>query len=407
MDESYQELEIADLVALALENDDLFAGIEKILRQRFANKWVLFDCLRNLRSPQVSELESDGIVSFGDYQTASLFVEHFGHVILNLTLNYNEGLTNDQNTNLFQLINEHCSNALIELRLWNVHGNQNPFAVFCKPFTKLNHVTLRGEFQTLNNRNLKFTEIFPEMTHLTVENLLQISDSTWLNQHFPNVRHFNGPIAKHENLFDEDSFKQLIANNRQIRHLSLKSVNAELLQFLAFKLLDLESLQLRFYTDAPEGVAVQNVHFGKLKKLTIHESFRSFPAHVTFGADFEEFNTDAFGSTNWLNFVNNWKSLKTVSVDRLLIDDEVLQLENTNLSVINLHLIYPPRNDAAEKLIKLIENSHNLRYFHLEIDRAVIGGVMTKLQERFSSEWSVEMPEVDEFYGSIFLQRTK
>lgn len=146
---------------------------------------------------------------------------------------------------------------------------------------------LEEVFGDLNNEHLKFTEMFPALTQLTLKYFKSESPS-WMEQTFPNLMHLDTVINFSDMGMNEKNFRKFIKNNAQMNKLNLlihtTSKSLDLLQFIAEQLPQLEHLQLREYNEDNDNANLDiNIHFEHLKTLIVQSFHFELLSRTTYG----------------------------------------------------------------------------------------------------------------------------
>lgn len=423
---------MTDLFSMTDTKEDLSFIIEANLKRRFAKKHNSLKLPNNHdETAALIVCEYENRISFIDSQDFdfSNIITKFGHLLTNLEITYSAcSFAENQIPTFFQRINSHCSETLTELGLsfTDVH---NIFEQFKKPFMNLKLLKLEEVFGDLNNEHLKFTEMFPALTQLTLKYFKPESPS-WMEQTFPNLMHLDTVINFSDMGMNEKNFRKFIKNNAQMNKLNLlihtTSKSLDLLQFIAEQLPQLEHLQLREYNEDNDNANLDiNIHFEHLKTLIVQSFHFELPSRTTYGR-LEEVQISQLFSQNsykWIQLVKNQKSLRKLTVNQYLNDADVVQMANAQSNLIEItfecccrlwrQTYHRSLNEFTNcscsgkvtNIIRLIEMSKDLMELHLHVGWAATNSIFQTMQNQLPSGWTVHR-QTDELNGDcVYFKR--
>lgn len=398
-------LNLFELLSVAATNTYLLFVVEDILRRRFLRKSLIFHgpyySFDNLQQSKFFFQETDDEIIIKHLPTILKSIEYFGHIILSLTIVHRYNSFGNETSEIYRLVNVHCSGTLSQIHISNTN-KKSGFDAFKNPFERVENVTLRGHFQKLSNSNYSFDEIFPSMQQLNLD-AVEIDDLNWCDKQISHLTHLSIDTRTIDS-------KQLIRNNPQIRNLALKSVTPELLHFVAIELPLLENFDIAFYNEnVMDNYPIFHfngsfaVHFDHLKRFKVDRSSHSVPANITFG-DIEEFVGDGLPRecTRWIEFVKNQETLKKLSIIRNLRNSEIVQLSNATLNLVEMSLECGKETNI-EELVQLIESAKQLVRIHLNIPwKSTFFVISDAIRNAFAVEWTITQTKYH-----IYLQRNK
>lgn len=402
-----EQMNVSDLLSLAEALPMNSLAIESVLSRRFRTQLVSIETPKHQKVVSINE--TDGRIAIGDTHSVSKILHYFGPLIkhLQIVFVYNK-LFAKQTTTIFQLVNLHCSETLESFVVQNRYSNQMNFDEFNKPFKTVTDVFLVGEFNRLDSRELSFSEIFPAVQRLTIHNYFKLLDRTSLEARFPHLNTLNARICILNYFttwnFHEEDCKTLIRNHLTLQNVTLEEATPSLLRFLAEELNHLEYLELLNYNEDSSGDTDTPIHFSELKTLVLRNDYRfsrvELPTNVTFD-QLEEIEVDLPTNFTWLELVQNQTTLKVLKIHQDLTLDLLLQLEEANLSVVEIQIYcLNPANFEEGKpwlemdsLIRLIENYRNLKKMTLHPKYNATRIMFELLQNRLSTKWITTITE--------------
>lgn len=187
----------------------------------------------------------------------------------------------------------------------------------------------------------------------------------------------------------------MIKNNRQIRKLTLEFATAYLLQIIANELLYLESLTLTYYQNRTYRPGIFNFHFEHLKSFKMAGATYSLPSDITFGR-LERFDLNEWDGTDFREIfhvvLNNKQSLKKLRLNIGLLDSEIIELINANMSLNELSLKY--REAVPIRSLTKISECTQLRKFEIHSpsmnnSARVRNQLIPEDLQSFQSHWNI------------------
>lgn len=360
-----ESLDLKDLLSVAQTNNHLSAVAAYIFKRKYADKKVrIFDSNKD----SLETNNDSGDIEIHGAENILAFLKHFGKSILKLDFVGNTNRKNAMNLTLLSSINKLigtvCSEYLTEIEVESPHESfLNDMII---PFKRVESVTLRDQFKTLDGPILKFNELFPAMRRLYLPRVA-ILDKDCVNQTFPQLEHlFVGIVFFHDHIvFTEGDLVRLMKSNPQIRSLKLGRCSEPFLQTISGILPDLEVVELMYYVsnDGSDNAAV--ISLKNLKVLIVNPGY----FHISTNFDFEnliELHTDSYPSANiwWEGFVRKSKSLKKLHLRKGCANDKTLEIiTSTGLHLNELSLTVC-REVAYENVIKFVQANEQLEQIH-------------------------------------------
>lgn len=387
-----KECDLASLISLSQTNMQFSFMVKDILRQKFAKKLIIFSVPQFNGKIELHIHEDSDYIKVQHLHTILKILKHFGHLIRNLKIQHST-LPNKKISSVYKFVNLYCSDTLRQLHMTNSLGKF--FDQFSKPFRSVENLTLHGIFDKLSSSQLTFVEVFPAISLLSLD-MIQVKDMSWIDCTFSHLEHLDvfiwGNTGTLEG-FPESATERLIRSNPQIRSLMLRNATPKLLKLVAIELHELESLELRSYNGS--NFENHELIFNTVKVFKTQHGLESVPKNITFNK-LEEFQTDGFPKrcSKWIELVEKNKSLKKLRViQRYLDNEDVFKLAMANLNLTEISAAFD-QEVIDESIIKLVENSKNLRKIKLisfgaELNKSNEISLEEVLQKSFGSEWHI------------------
>lgn len=356
------------------------------MRGKFAKKSLVLGSPyhhETILHPEHYDCETEDRIEFSYLSVVLTVLSRFGHLISEIMiLNYYDLYQIDDSKKVFDLVNAHCYKSLTQLHV--LSKNSTAFDEFKRPFERVEHLRLEGSFLTLDNANVSFSEMFPSLRFLSLMAIAPENASVF-NQTIPNLEALQ---INNGNFYRTGSIRKLFENNPHIRDLAIQSVNADLLEYVADGLHQLEYLELIEYEDG--NMVGSTLHFEQLKSLKMERSRCSLPSNAVF-RDLEAFEIDdsARMCTRWIHLVENQSNLKRLRAVRPLDNHAIERLTNSNMSLIEM-MIECEESVEFENVIRMIDNANKLELIYVYIKHdEVRQSTFDVLRKRFKHDWKV------------------
>lgn len=387
----FEDMHIHDLLALAEVHNSLTAAVEHILRRKCAKKTLTFKC-----PPKHTTKNKDDITEHHnqiDVKNLSLFVQilkRFGHLIPNLDIVHNFIISKEMIAKIYGTINLYSCEALKNL---HILSRNDIFTQFNVSFKRVERVSLNGRFVHLSSSKFTFNDIFPSMKCLSFKDV-EFHDGIWLNQEYPSLKQITADIWENDfanefQHFNADALITLIQNNEQIENLALKFATPKLLRMIADELPHLKSLRLDYYLEHKVNNLNATIHFEQLKRLELYATQTALLSNLSFG-NLEEFETNLYARET-LEFIMNEKNLQRLRLNRNMQNCEILDLATAHLNLTEMH-IQCGYHIEVENIVKLLENSENLREMSLYIPWNNESETVFEAMQQISHRWIISMP---------------
>lgn len=397
-----ENLQMDNLYSLSKTNKYFSNFVDDILRQKYLKKMVIFRSLfAYSTSPTFDFDETDKGVEVRYAKTAIKMLKKFGHSIRNLKIQNivrNEFHAQIDIKEVYNLIEEHCSETLSELHLeWM---KENFFANITIPFKNVKSVSLLGEIGGLGNDQLNFQQMFPSLRRLRL-NDVRNQNITTLETEFPHLDHLHVYIQKYDQYgyLAESVTMGLIRNNPHIRSIVLINSGANMLHFVSNELLNLEKLTISNYKQtSPHTFQFHFEHVKSFKIDNCHD--QNMPSNITFGDKLEEFELEACKDKH-IDFIIRNRNLKKIHIDASfgLENNDIQLLASANLNVVDMY-ITSEWGVEGKNLIDLVENCKQLKQLHVKLFMShtifmdnLVWGVRSHLQ----NDWTLNVDKREIF----------
>lgn len=299
------------------------------------------------------------------------FLKHFGQSISRLTLEHGssqELLLHSSTFNVVSTINElinfHCSNSLVELKIENYYANF--FEEMTRPFKYVENITITGWFEKLGTSTLTFDELFPAIKQLTLTNVKVISPKS-IARRFPHLEYLQIEVS---GSFLECDVEAVLQMNSQIRILNLDGISRHLLRVVSENLPKLDTLE---FHPSVAGFTFDNsnkertIVFNSVRILSIFTP--NIMNNIIFNNVVElhtmAISMGAGNQISWMEFIEKNTDLKQLHLHKVCIDAEQLQeLVSANLSLDKITLELCTGVDD-EAMAGFVENSGNIQQFSI------------------------------------------
>lgn len=400
-----EQLDFSDLISMADTNRQFYSLAENVYRRKHFKNWV------NILDPVLTQRKKtrkyDDHLNIYNFDTALLFLKHFGHLISKLGITYTDFMRHTDSTEINQAINLYCSKTLIHLQINILRSFKDDhdcfFKSMIKPFERLEVLSIGGRFKSLTSSNLSFAELFPTVRRLSLEYVM-VLDKSSINCKLPNLEYLHMDISQHKlerppKRFLEDDVVQFLKHNSHIKSLTLGYCNRPFIKVACDILSKLESLELSHYSYYPVWDDGRDIYIKNVKKLTLDAPSNGIaPMNVIF-EDLEEFHFD--GQTNqrgsWIDFVKLHRHLKKLYVKSgFIISAEIEQFTALELKLEEIFLICGI--DVMDDLIlNFIRRNQQMKSIHL-IGHQPINSFTTIaniLRDEYGNKWTIIESETD------------
>lgn len=360
--ETYEHFDLIDLLKFSIENPKNHAAVEIVFNHWFLG--IKFEIISPNLSPK------------GTFNDTLDVVEHFGHLITNLKVDYRL-LDTNQSEKLNEYLNIYCLDSLTDIEL--VHCDSDKIANLHGPFERVENVQFH--LGNLRKTALKFQEIFPSIRSLNLGEMYYTHPGCFEHS-FPLLENLTVEFWYGFYPYTVAQLEKRVQSNPQLKHITISRCTWPMLELLSKQLQNLESLTLEEFRD--DSIFPGNLHFENLKilkfkpKSKFREQIGQIP--IVFGKLEEiEFHDS---SSEWIEIMKENRDLKTVTTG-LLSDTQFFQILN---AVPNLKDFCTGYNTIAptDNIIRFMRKAMNLKRVEFT---AIDFRVSNKIMERKDPEW--------------------
>lgn len=396
-----EQMSIFEVATMLDVNTNLKYVAEGVMRRKLTNKKVIFSSTyyNHTKHPNPSDYDYYSVIEFKHLPTIAKILRHFGHLISRLYISNHMSLPKMLAKRLYQLVNTHCADTLIELTVRN--QNKEFFVELEKPFKNVERLAFEDYYYDLNKSKFRFGALFPNLKILNLK-LAMIYKLNLSEEHVPHLEELIGSCeGNHEIL----SLKQVLLKNPQIKRLKLSSLRSELLKFISDHMPNLDELDMGHSNT--NDIDQFSYSFNNLKKFNAGGYYFNFPTQIHFGQlqDLQIFLAKENNHKLIQLILDNKDTLKRAMILTSLSNTDILQLINGNLSLIDIQFSC---DDAVliENVFQLIESSEHLMKLHISFDGEQLKGTaFGLLNERFGNEWTVKEISYTSLIYFIEMQR--
>lgn len=331
-----------------------FGGVTEIDRSTPASLNSIFTRRFGVLSPD------DSIITINHFETFLKALKYFGHMISALKFKMSQY---DPNRNeMKEIIKDHDWSTLIRLEIDS--DDEQLFNYFTKPFANVEHLSLAGHFDRLNNSAFSLNELFPAIRSLSFGDI-EVTNPNSIACEFQHLKDLQLIIDDHEDLerIPEVEFQNLIKKNAQIESMQIDHGDIQFLKFVSDELKNLEILTLLWYNEYyPNGIT--NVHFENVKKFTI---YNYSPNYITFRNLVElETNLDPLYLPKWNEYVRaNHNLQKLLWTGLYMRRDEFMNLVSENSNLVEIYVVCQADVDYVA-IVDMLNKCNKLEKLHLD-----------------------------------------
>lgn len=377
----FENLDLHDLFSLAQTNRYFASLAEYIFAQKHSKKRVRAVIVETDGSDHIHNLSN--LIILRNRRSTANMLKTFGHMIRKLELLFSFGY-NESTTEISQLLNSHCADTLIEIRI-ETHS-QHFFDDMKKPFKKLEIFFMKGSVVDLGSNTLSFNELFPAIKHLKLESL-EVTNRNCIDANFKRLEHLDiQRWGMKTNEFKPEDIGNCLKKNPQIRSLVLYNINWPLLELSSKILPHLESLELSFDKNSSSD-ANEEIIFESVANLTTSTFPEQLLGNIIF-KNLTEFHTynNMDEVTAVIQFVEKTSSLKKLFIRGFTHTNDLRTLTNAclNIEEISLSLM----NVAEEYTFNFIRNNQHMRKISFN-DKVCNPINVERLTREFSDKWII------------------
>lgn len=377
----FQYLELADLFNVIETHSDLSYVTGKVFHHKYRFNRLEISTQNLDGFEQVIKepfKEAPNLLTIHDVQLALKVLKHFGEYFQEIKFSYLYDLSEFNLNQITRLLNEKCSNSLIQLELEMRHDLLEKFT---GPFAAVEDLTI-GSRNVQFSEGIRLNDLFPQLKRLKL--VLSKSSYNFINSTFPNLEHFH-IYTSETNHLNDGNVRELIHKNPTIRSIEPLIRDSSLLEYISQHLPNVEHLTIY---SALNG----NFQFKNLKSLDFSfgdvDSIDKLSMPCLESLKFKYFPIQ---SSKWMAFFKNYTQLRhlhfanTFSMHRLRNLDE-LTADLEHLTEVTIEMII---DDEIDPIAAFLSN-------HKELNRCSFPANVFQpekqqiLRERLEDQWIVD-----------------
>lgn len=377
----FDQLDFYTLLSLAEVNKPFSVLAADVYRRKYGNKMVEIRQAFSIDIKTIVEFENR--IQIENFDLISTIFKHFGSVISNVKINYQEA-KGSRIKDILTLVNRN-SESLKQIRLELDNGNG--LDGIEKPFLSVERVSIAGEYERLGNEQMNLNEMFPEMRRLSLKHSM-VHNQTSMALKFPHLEEFHVAFA-HTKGSTENDIRKMIEQNPQIRSLSVHYSTLAFLEFISQHLPNLEHLELPYIlTQYSPG---NHMHFRHVKQLKIQTISEHFAVRATF-EQLEKLELDSSldVSSIWIEFIGRSNNLTKLNIiDAEISNRELAMLTNRVPNLIEISFTLGAGVEA-ETIETFLQRNIKLRNADLTCPIAQFSGAQFNiLRNRIEKDWTI------------------
>lgn len=399
-----EELDFLSLLNMAQTNKFFAAFAIKVYERKFSNQTIVIDHYSPFNFQKYIEMgaekiidimaqhsdlplkqlgkyyhqykDDNNIIKIKNLKMAKNVLTYFGNDIRKMRINTENADSNELKF-IIKLLNEYCSESLIELGLRIDHGEALNY--FTKPFKNVKHISFERNLPAMDRGVLPMNETFPALRSLSVS--LWEVNSDYLFQHFQYLEHLRLDLGINGN---PHFVFELFKFYRHIRSLELNFATSQHLLLANMILRELEHLTLGCF-QLTDGI----MFFPHVIKFTIKD-FLSSPNNLLF-VRLEELEIHFYPIRyfEWMAFLDDHIGLIRFHLNYFDMDDACFERLTIGLTSLQEMTISRLQGEhlGADTVSKFIENHENL--MKLILKNTCSATDYEFLFEKYSNEWNI------------------
>lgn len=359
-----------------LNKESEFDGIDAGLFGIFLKSAVKLLSRDEVDESEFHMYNSDRSIQYDSVNMALKTLRLLGNSIERLELKLN-GIDSEVSKLIIQYVNRFCSESLIELDI-NVRFNRGDLPQhFIKPFTKLEHFSIKGEFPTSDRIRaaMSSNQTFPNLRSLHIETK-HTTDGGYFDCYFPHLKSLN--MCGYG--FSDDLLKM----SPHIHTLGVGILTSGIMEHIIL----MPELKHLTISEFSHSVFEKEFVIEKVTNLTITAAWT--PARNVRFPNLQQLKISFFvpNYNKWMNFFRENNNLKEFHLNHtILIDNEFDDITSTMHDIEEVFISSDKRHTIpAASIIRFIETHQKLVKLCLEtcenFDKET-------LKSRFSQDWTI------------------
>lgn len=330
----------------------------------------------------------DRIEIIDDFQLIKDTLRYLGNFIRKINVrNFNGDKKHSEE--IMKLINQYCSESLIEMEILFNDSNFNSLKYATKPFESVEHISIGGYIPKTDNissigLNNEMNQIFPALRNISLA--ISSPDNEYINCHFPHLKY------AHVFVHDINFVNEFLRLNPQIKSLELGKASPETLRKLNEMFPTLERLTLESSGMIKDEEEEEEITFNNVTAFTMNYSDKNSGKHLHFPS-LQQFDIDLNheNSDDWVKFMTNHRQISRfhLKYSYYIADNEFQALTAELPNLMEMSVSHTKRvgdSIGADVIIKFMESHEKLLKFNInackEEDKPI-------LQEKLADKWTI------------------
>lgn len=383
----FDNLNLEELVSIAVTNKHFLGLAQLEFASKYSKKTIKID--DPYINARLKFTYKENVIHIHDYMNVLNVLKYFGHLITKLEVRYSEShsFSPVDIQEISKMISLYCSDSL---KHFTVDSFQTQFFNnLKKPFTKVEEVSVRGWFYSLESYTLYFNELFPVMRRLTLK-YIRILLTNSIEREFKQLEHISidvspGLESEHHK---QINIENVIKKNPQIRSFTLGSGHWQLLTTVNQILPNIENLELinhdqeRRNSDGQQEILFRNViDFAYMGS-------QNLPKYLTF-QKLSDFHLEAFPKrlNDMIEFVKRNQNLKKMFIDKgYFTEDEYNTLTTTHWDLNEISFSLFDLSD--QNILNLIRNNENMQIIQISRNQS-LKSITNILNAEYGDKWII------------------
>lgn len=326
----------------------------------------------------------DRIEIIDDFQLIKDTLKYLGNFIRKINVrNFNGDEKHSEE--IMKLINQYCSESLIEMEILFNDSTFNSLKYATKPFKTVEHISIGGYIpKTIDfSPSISWNQTFPALRNISLA--ISSPDNEYINCHFSHLRH------AHVFVHDVNFVNEFLRLNPQIKSLELGKASPDTLRKLNEMFPKLERLTLES-SGTIKDEDEEEITFNNVTAFTMNYSYENSGKHLHFPS-LQQFDIDLNHerSDDWIEFMKNHRQISRfhLKYEYYIADNEfeALTAELPNLMEMSVsHTKRVGDSIGADVIIKFMESHEQLLKFNInackEEDKPI-------LREKLAAKWTI------------------
>lgn len=376
-----ENLNVADLIIIALKNDSILQEANQIFRKKFGHLLINISIVS-----QYSKyfLIWNNVLAI-DHSIAVNFMKAFGRSIERLEISF-KFIPGEKHKEIGRLVNIYCSETLIEFH--GKYGKGGAFSDMEKPYLKVERANFEG-IRIRDENSMDIDKLFPAIRLLNLSSV----DVSIFDHPYPHLIELNIEMTT------SNEFVSLIEKNQKLEILRLLDTSAEFLKVASEKLPELKILEFNM----PYNLSNTEIHFQRVQELSIHDRYKYFKSGKLFFKQLTKFELVVLEkiTDGWVEFIGENKGLKTLTVGNAVFKDNQLLDISSKLKHLKEARIYCNVLINLDSIETFLDNNPQMQ--HVQLSAWPMGSELfyKSLIEKFDKKWDVTPLDPEYFHLNL------